>query len=112
MRSLIDKKWRMTIKQIIIVILTLFVVLLDTHTSSSKREELHIPYDSKLDPVSHRISNALSSSEATKKADYKINRFLNGGSIKNIRRFQCFPTQMYPFQFIFNEFIYLFWNSN
>lgn len=74
--------WRMTVKQIIILILTLVVVLLDTHTSSSKREELHIPYDSKLDPVSHRISNELSSSEATKRADYRIKRFLEYWRIK------------------------------
>jgi CubicO group peptidase (beta-lactamase class C family) len=72
----------MTVKQIIILILTLVVVLLDTHTSSSKREELHIPYDSKLDPVSHRISNELSSSEATKRADYRIKRFLEYWRIK------------------------------
>lgn len=82
MRSLKDKMWRMTVKQIIIVVLTLLVVLFDTHTSSSKREELHIPYDSKLDPVSHRISNELSSSDATKKADYRINRFLDYWRIK------------------------------
>ena len=74
--------WRMTIKRIIILILTLVVVLLDTHTSSSKREELHITYDSNLDPVSHRISNELSSSEATKRADYRINRFLEYWRIK------------------------------
>jgi len=90
MRSLKDKLWRMTVKQIIILILTLVVVLLDTHTSSSKREELHIPYDGKLDPVSHRISNALSSSEATKRADYRINRFLeywhiNGASVALVK---------------------------
>ncbi|WP_195715222.1 serine hydrolase [Ancylomarina sp. 16SWW S1-10-2] len=66
----------MTIKQIIILVLTLVFVLLDTHTSSSKGEEARIPYDSKLAPVSHRISNELSSSDATKKADYRINRFL------------------------------------
>lgn len=74
--------WRMTIKQIIILILTLVVVLLDTHTSSSKREESHIVYDCKLDPVSHRISNELSSSDATIKADYRINRFLEYWRIK------------------------------
>ena len=80
----------MTSKQIIILIFFLLVVFLDTHTSSSKREELHIPYDSKLDPVSHRISNELSSSSATQKADYKINRFLqywriNGVSVAMVK---------------------------
>jgi len=74
----------MTVKQIIILIFVLGVVFLDTHTSSSKREELHIPYDSKLDPVSHRISNELSSSDATKKADYHINRFLKYWRINGV----------------------------
>ena len=73
--------WRMKFKYIIIIV-SLFAVLFDTHTSSSKTEELHIPYDSKLDPVSHRISNALSSSKATKRADYKIKRFLEYWRIK------------------------------
>jgi len=74
----------MTLKQIIILIFVLAVVFFDTHTSSSKREELHIPYDSKLDPVSHRISNELSSSDTTKKADYYINRFLKYWRINGV----------------------------
>ncbi|WP_372754168.1 serine hydrolase domain-containing protein [Labilibaculum sp.] len=66
----------MIIRRFVSVIIIIALVVLDQTFSFSKLETPSVPFDNSIKAVSHRISNKLSESEQTQKADYILNRFL------------------------------------
>ena len=57
-------------------LIVIFLVFADQSFSFSSQGTATVPFDNSIEAVSHRISNKLSSSKETERADHIINRFL------------------------------------
>ncbi|MBL4560421.1 MAG: serine hydrolase [Bacteroidales bacterium] len=66
----------MIVRRLVSVIIVIALVFLDQTFSFSTQEVPSVTFDNSIEAVSHRISNKLSESKQTKKADKLLNRFL------------------------------------
>lgn len=66
----------MIVRRLVSVIIVVALVFLDQTFSFSTEETPPVPFNNSIEAVSHRISNKLSESDQTKKADRLLNRFL------------------------------------
>ncbi len=66
----------MNLKRFFTIVLTIGIVFLVRNISFSRQDNVTVPTSGTLLSISHRISNSLSESSATKRADRLINRFL------------------------------------
>jgi CubicO group peptidase (beta-lactamase class C family) len=66
----------MIVRRIVSVIIVITLVFLDQSFSFSELETSSVPFDNSIQAVSQRISNKLSESEFTSKADLIVQRFL------------------------------------
>ncbi len=66
----------MIVRRLVSVIIIVALVFLDQTFSFSTEETPAVPFNNSIEAVSHRISNKLSESDQTKRADQLLNRFL------------------------------------
>ncbi|PKQ60948.1 hypothetical protein BZG02_17535 [Labilibaculum filiforme] len=67
----------MIARRLVSVFIVIALVIIDQTFSFSSQEAPSVPIDNSIEAVSHRISNELSETEETERADYLLNRFLN-----------------------------------
>lgn len=66
----------MIVRKIVSLIIVLVLVFLNQTSSFSKQGTSLIPFDNSIEAISHRLSNKLSESPNTERADLIINKFL------------------------------------